>query len=154
MTNTTRLMFTAALVIAGCKGKTADQAAKPATVEAAKPTETTPKAEPAKTEPKELKPGSALTLGGTTLTFSSTETNKGGDNQAPTMKSSVAGKCAGKDIIVLEREDEGGDSTASVNADDKTVTVTLNTHIAREGETSDEQDVATLDLATCQVTKK
>lgn len=153
MTNMTRLMIISALVFSACKGKTQD-ATKPTTTEtapAAKPTEVAA-AKPATAQ--DLVKGTALSIGDASLTFDAEETNKGGDNQAPTQKGTVTAKCGGKDVTVLEREDEGGDYKVNARTADKLVTVTMSTHIAREGETLDESDIATLDLATCTVTKK
>jgi hypothetical protein len=91
---------------------------------------------------------------GVMLTFSKKETAKGGDNQPPTYQHKVVAKCGGKDVVVIDRTDEGGDGKVSVEQQPGKATVIMNVHIAREGEIADEKEAAQLDLATCAVTKQ
>jgi hypothetical protein len=91
---------------------------------------------------------------GVMLTFSKKETAKGGDNQPPTYQHKVVAKCGGKDVVVIDRTDEGGDGKVSVEQQPGKAIVTMNVHIAREGEIADEKEAAQLDLATCAVAKQ
>ncbi|HUS33402.1 MAG TPA: hypothetical protein VMZ53_33095 [Kofleriaceae bacterium] len=146
------IAFTLFTLVA-CKDKpkdtTAPESAKPA--ESAKPTATAPAA----AVDKELTDSAPLDLGkGVNVSFTKKQTVPSGENQAPTMKHTVTAKCGGKDVTVLEREDEGGDAKVNVKTAGDQATFTMATHIAREGENLDETDTAVLDLATCSVTKK
>ena len=61
---------------------------------------------------------------------------------------------AGHEVVVLEREDEGGTAKVNVTTAADKATIVMDTHIAREGEMLDEKDTATLDLASCAVAKQ
>ena len=155
-------VFGALLATSACKKD--DKKAAPPAETAAKPAETAPgktePAEPTTAEPaaapveKSLDETAPLDVGkGVTLAFAKQETDPGGDNAPPTMKHTVTAKCAGKDVVVLESEHEGGEAKVRVQSTADQATVIMDTHIAREGEIDDITETATLDLATCAVTK-
>jgi hypothetical protein len=105
--------------------------------------------------PNELALDTPMDAGnGVMLTFTKKETAKGGDNQPPTYQHKVVAKCGGKDVVVIDRTDEGGDGKVSVEQQPGKAIVTMNVHIAREGEIADEKEAAQLDLATCAVAKQ
>lgn len=155
----TRIALLAVLLAAGACKKDEKKAPATATETAAKPAEPTPTT-PAPAEPaaapveKALDDTAPLDVGkGVTLTFAKKETDPGGDNAPPTMKHTVTAKCGGKDVVVLDSEHEGGEAKVRVGSTADKATVIMDTHIAREGEIDDLTETATLDLATCTVTK-
>jgi hypothetical protein len=104
---------------------------------------------------KELAVGSPLDLGkGVTVTFAKTQNDQGAPNIVQTSKHTVTANCGGKDVVVLDREDKGGNTKVSVKSAGDQATFTMATHIAREGEVSDHTDTALFDLGACTVTKK
>jgi hypothetical protein len=146
-----KLIAFALLALVACKDKPKDE--KPA--ESAKPAEAPAAAAAPAAIDKALAENAPLDLGkGVSVTFTKKETVPQGENQPPTMKHTVTAKCGGKDVVVLEREDEGGDAKVNVKTAGDQATFTMATHIAREGEMLDETDTVVLDLAGCSVTKK
>ena len=141
----------ALLATGACKKD--DKKAAPATETAAKPAETTPQPAAAPVD-KPLDDTAPLDLGnGVTLSFTKKQTDPGGDNAPPTMKHTVTAKCGGKDVVVLDSEEEGGEAKVRVQSAAGKATVSMDPHLAREGEIDDITETATLDLATCAVTK-
>ncbi|MBL8621517.1 MAG: hypothetical protein JNK64_09445 [Myxococcales bacterium] len=93
--------------------------------------------------------GTPLTLGAATLTFTSKETAKGGDNVAPTTAVTLTAVCGGKDVELLKAEREGVTPTVTVRSLDDRLLIEVTLQIAREGEQGSEHGVAVLDPATC-----
>lgn len=93
--------------------------------------------------------GAPLTLGAATLTFTSKETAKGGDNVAPTTAVTLTAACGGKDVELLKSELEGITPTVTVRSLDDRLLIEVTQAIAREGEQRTEHGVAVLDPATC-----
>ena len=143
------VMFLVSAALVGCKGNPKPNAAPTESSNAAGA-----QALPAGAKAFTLATDAPLDLGkGVLLTFTKKQTRAGGDNQPPTMKHIVMAKCASGEVVVLQREDEGGDAKVDVTTAGDRATINMHTHIGREGESSDQSDSATLDVATCKVTE-
>jgi hypothetical protein len=104
---------------------------------------------------KEVKlPGKTDLGGGASMVWTSKVTNKGGPNIAPTTKHEVVVTCANKQKAELVKsEEEGSEPALMVWSVPDHVVIEVNTHVGREGESSDTREAMLLELATCKLTK-
>jgi hypothetical protein len=90
---------------------------------------------------------------GLTLTFTSKETKKGGDNEPPTMKHTIQAVCGATKADVFSIEDEGSNVTAATRVLGDVVVVEALNSVGREGESFETGEAARIEVATCKVTR-
>jgi hypothetical protein len=106
--------------------------------------------EPFPSPAKGIKAGVNDLGGGASLVWTAKETDKGGDNQPPTTKHEIVVTCANKKTAeVVNTEIEGSTPTVTVWSVPDHVVIEVNTHIGREGESSETRTAMVLELATC-----
>lgn len=94
--------------------------------------------------------GKPTEVAGITVSFTSTETDPGGENQAPTMRNVVEVRCRGAARRVFEDEAEGHDAKVATRTLDGHVLVEVSTSIALEGEYGEAFEAFVVDPATCR----
>lgn len=94
--------------------------------------------------------GKPTEVAGITVSFTSTETDPGGENQAPTMRNVVEVRCRGAARRVFEDEAEGHDAKVATRTLDGRVLVEVSTSIALEGEYGEAFEAFVVDPATCR----
>jgi hypothetical protein len=109
---------------------------------------------PLGSDKKVLSAEKPLETGTVKLTWTERPTRGGGDNEAPHHETKVVAKCAGREVVLLQNEIEGGDPKVSARAVGEHVIVELAINVSREGENSDRFDAFVLDAATCTVSRK
>lgn len=101
---------------------------------------------------KRLEVAATAELGkGASLVWTAVETDKGGENQAPTVKHTAAVKCATGTAELVASEAEGVNPTFEVWQLGDHALIAIEQRMAREGEYGAEASAVLVDLATCNV---